>query len=266
MTIVSERDADPGAGVVPKDRAVPTDRLVAERGAASVRDPVPRSIRSILGAILVSFALLNPLSITGQTPVPPEPWDDTISLEVWSAVDRVIHGDDPVEERFLREAQFTLSGMIYGFDFVYVPAYPARRVERLFEITPIDTIPWGDPSLNVRLLRDEGTTIYGVVDYTLSETDRQRLRSWRSIDVETSQGIATAPLLQGLDGKITSIEESIYRAIRDYLRGRYQNRPREVTGSVVLRDPPRIRTISGEYEALVDVAVHINEVRQYLSF
>ena len=222
--------------------------------------------RSLPATIAFSFTLLAASPLPGQTPVPPEPWDDTISLELWSAVDRVIHGDEPVEERFLREAQFMLSGMIYGFDFVYVPAHPARRVERVFEITLIDIIPWGDPSLTVRILRDEGTTIYGLVDYSLSRTDRQRLRQWRAIDVGTAQGIATAPLLQGLEGKILSIEESIYRGIRDYLRGRYQNRPREVTGSVVLREPPRIRTVSGEYEAIVDVAIRITEVRQYLSF
>lgn len=221
--------------------------------------------RSILHTILALIIALG-TDVFAQTPVPPEPWDDKISLEIWSAVDRVIHGDTPVEERFLREAQFTLSGMIYGYRFTYIPAYPARGVERLFDVELINQIPWGDPALTIRELRDERTTVYGVIDYTVSDADRARLRGWRSIDVERARGIGYAPLLQGLPGKITSVEEAIYRAIRDHLRERYQNRPREVTGTVVLRTPPRIRTVAGEYEAIVDVVLNIDEVRSYLVF
>jgi hypothetical protein len=201
-----------------------------------------------------------------QTPVPPEPWSDVLSVEIWSIADRIIHGDTPVEERLLREAQFTISGMIYGFDFVYTPEYRARGVERSFELSPVTGIPWGDPRLVIREIHDDRTTLYGLIDYTLSAADHSRVRSWQQIDVERATGTGSAPLRAGLDGKIRAIEEALHSAVRSHLQGLYQNRPREVTGTVVLREAPRIRTVSGTYEARVRIFIHVTEVRKYRIF
>jgi hypothetical protein len=100
----------------------------------------------------------------------------------------------------------------------------------------------------------------------MSPADHSRLRSWRRIDVERAVGMGSAPLRSGLDGKINAVEEAIHSAVRTHLRGRYQNRPREVTGTAVLREAPRIRTVSGTYEAQVKVFIHVTEVREYRIF
>jgi hypothetical protein len=217
------------------------------------------------GALVVVVAVLS-VPVTAQTPIPPEPWGDRITLEIWSIADRIVHGDTPVEERLLREAQATLSAMIYGFDFIYTPEYPARGVERYFELRPIGGVRWGDPRLEIRDLRDDRTTLYGLIDYRLSTVDRARLEAWRTTDVETGAGSGSAPLLEGYSGKIAALEEAIARAIREHLRQRYFNRPREVTGSVVLREPPRFRTVSGTYEAQVLVSIRITEVVPWVTF
>lgn len=201
-----------------------------------------------------------------QTPEPPSPWSDTISVEIWSIADRIIHGDTPVEERLLREAQFTISGMIYGFDFMYTPEYRARGVEPLFELVPVSGISWGDPRLVIREIRDDRETLYGLIDYSLSPADHSRVRSWQQIDVDRAAGSGSAPLRAGLDGKFSAIEEALRSAVRFHLQGRYRNRPREVTGTVVLREAPRIRTVSGTYEARVTVSIHVAEVREYRLF
>ncbi len=212
------------------------------------------------------FSLYPSPGMTAQTPVPPEPWGDRLTLELWASTDKIIHGELSTEERLLKEGQYTISGMIFGFDFVYIPEYAARKVERYFDLTPIESIPWGDPGLRLREVRYEETTMYGLMDYTLSETDRIRLRSWQNTDRDQTEGIGHAPLLDGYEGKIAAIEDGIHYAIRDHLRGRYLNRPREVTGTVVLRRPPRIRTVHGEYEAQVSVYIVIRDVSAYTTF
>jgi len=219
-----------------------------------------------LAGIIVFLTIAVTVPSTAQTPVPPEPWGDRITIEIWSIADRIVHGDTPVEERLLREAQATLSAMIYGYDFVYTPEYPARGVERYFELEPVGAIRWGDPHLEIRDLRDERTTLYALIDYQLSTADRARLEAWRTTDVETSAGSGSAPLLEGYTGKIAALEEAIARAIREHLRQRYFNRPREVTGSVVLREPPRFRTVAGTYEAQVLVSIRITEVVPWVTF
>jgi hypothetical protein len=221
---------------------------------------------SILALLTAALLVGTGSGVSAQTPVPPERWGDHLTLEVWSIADRIIHGDEPVEDRLLREARYTISGMIYGFEFVYTPEYPARKVDRYFTLEPTGQIPWGDTRLHLRDLRDERTTLYGLIDYELSENDRIRLRSWRNSDVERAAGHGAAPLLDGLDGKIAAIEDAVHHALREHLRDRYFNRPREVTGTVVLREPPRIRTRSGMYEAQVLLYIHIRDVREYLAF
>ncbi len=215
---------------------------------------------------VVVYALLVTISSVAQTATPPAPYDGVITLEIWSTDDRIIHGEESVERRLLQEGRYTLSGMIHGWEFVYVPEYPARSVERLFELTPLGEIAWGDPRLTVRDLRDERTTVYGQLDYRLSEVDRARVRRWRNLTAVRSDGFGSAPLLLGLGGKEQSIEEAIHRAIRDHLRSRSFNRPREATGLVVLAEPPDVRTVAGTYEARVSVLVHLIEVVEYRVF
>ncbi len=216
--------------------------------------------------MFVAAFLLSSYHPAAQTPVPPEPWGDVLNMEIWSISDRIIHGDAPVEERLLREAQYTISAMIFGFDFIYTPEYPARNVERYFSLEPVGQIPWGDTRLMLREIRDERTTLYGLIDYELSEYEKIRLRSWQNRDVERAAGHGSAPLLDGLEGKLAAVEEAVHHGLREFLRGRYINRPREVTGTVVLREPPRIRTRAGMYEAQVLLYIHIREIREYLAF
>jgi hypothetical protein len=207
--------------------------------------------------------------VAAQTPAPPAPFNEEITLEVWAIEDRIIHPDTGAEERLLREAQYVLSGMIFGWDFVYTPEYADRGVARYFELDPLGEIAWGDPRLVLRDLRDSrnrDSAIHGQIDFSLSATDLQRLRAWRAMDTERSGGMARAPLQEGYQAKISAMEEAIHQAIRDYLRGTTFNRPREVVGSVVLDRPPRMRTVSGSYEAQVRVLIRVDEVLEYRVF
>ncbi|HKK48573.1 MAG TPA: hypothetical protein VJ932_05720 [Alkalispirochaeta sp.] len=249
-------------------------RRVLNRGC--IAEPCGFNLRSLIPRypLVRAVALLGMMvtlsaPVAAQTPAPPAPFEGEITMEVWAIEDRIIHPDAGAEERLLREAQFVLSGMIYGWDFVYTPEYAARGVERFFELEPVGAIAWGDPRLRLRDLRDSrnrDSSIHGQIDFALSESDIRRLEAWRAMDTERSGGVGSAPLLEGLPGKFVAMEEAIHQAIRDYLRGTTFNRPREVVGSVVLDRPPRVRTVSGTYEAQVRVLIRIDEVVQYQVF
>lgn len=250
---------------------LPTDtdqvRRVLKRG--SIAEPCGFNLRFPIPQLLPVLLVIATTAVSAQTPAPPAPFDGEITLEVWAIEDQIIHPEEPAEERLLREAQYVLSGMIYGWDFVYTPEYAARGVARYFELEPLGEIAWGDPRLVLRDLRDSrnrDSSIHGQIDFALSESDMQRLRAWRAMETERSGGMARSPLQEGYPAKIEAIEEAIHQAIRDYLRGTTFNRPREVVGSVVLDRPPRVRTVSGSYEAQVRVLILIDEVVEYQVF
>lgn len=232
-----------------------------------MKRPFQPTARATRAAVLLSAALLVVAPVLrAQTPAPPAPYNGEITLEIWSIEDTIIHGDRPAEERLLREAQYTLSGMIYGWNFVYTPEYADRGVARFFELEPVAGIAWGDPRLSLRAAQGGENTLYGQIDFRLSPNDLARLEGWNDLSIARSVGMGSAPLQQGLAGKLTAVEEAIHQAIRDYLRSVTFNRPREVVGSVILEQPPRVRTVSGRYEAQVRVRIRIDEIVEYRVF
>lgn len=212
----------------------------------------------------ISIAGINPC--TAQVPGPAHDRAAILSIELWSIDDTIIHGDTPPEERFLEEAQYTISGMIYGWSFRYVPASRARRVEQEWELEPAARVPRGDPSLLVREVAYRENMFYGVVDYTLNQADRSRREAWSGVRTVRSGGVGTSDLMGGTDAKLAAIEEAIRDAVDRHLREVVPNRPREAWGDVMLADPPRIRPVAGTYEARVTVLLRIEAVRPYLAY
>lgn len=204
---------------------------------------------------------------SAQTPTPPRPYEGGITLELWTTEDSIIHGDESSpERRLLAEAQYTLSGLVYGWDFSYTPGDAQRSVAERFELEQVGLVPWGSPGLRVRDLRAVEGTLHGQIDYSFSAPEQARLREWASFTSARASGTGRGDLLQGTPGKITAIEGAVHQAVRAYLRSRFPNRPREATGSVAFVRPPRIRIVSGEYEAQVTVAIDLRDVRDYLVF
>jgi hypothetical protein len=223
-------------------------------------------MRGTAAYVTVVVLLCVPLIVVGQIPGPPDEVDDILSIELWSIEDRIIHGDTSAEERFLREAQYTISGMVYGWSFRYVPRSLARGVEEEFELTASAQIEWGDPALSVRDVRVADARLYGIVDYSLDRFAIERRSAWESISTTRSAGVGRADLLDGTAGKIRAIEEAIQDAIEMHLRNVVPNRPREAYGDVLLAEPPSIRTDAGRYEARVAVLVRVEAVRPYLIY
>lgn len=217
------------------------------------------------GIFVVLFLFLS--EAAAQTPVPPRPYDGGVTLELWTTEDRIIHGEESTpEQRLLQEARYTLSGIIYGWEFSYVPGDRARRVAEWFELDPIAEVPWGNPGLRVRDVRAVEGTLYGQIDYTFSRIEQAHLSQWSSFTSSRGSGSGSGPLLDGSAGKIEAIEAAIHHAVREYLRSRYPNRPREVTGRVALLGPPRVRAAAGEYHARVTIAIEIRDVLDYEVF
>jgi hypothetical protein len=166
----------------------------------------------------------------------------------------------------LSEAAYIVAGMIYGFDFVYVPGESDRDQPTAFEMSLRAEIVPGDPRLRTREMETEATLIHGRFFYYLEDFQRQRLLAWRSNAHPTSSAVGDAEIWSGVENRIRAIEAGARLAVRDYLRERTYARPREIRGTIVLARAPRIRIVDGTYRA--DVAVHLQvaEVEPYRVF
>lgn len=197
---------------------------------------------------------------TARTAVP-----SSLVFELWTAADRIIFPTDTAEERLLRSAQSTVSAIVYGYRFWYIPRDPARNVAGLFELEPLHTIPWGDPALYLAAAVYEDNALYGQFHYRLSTEQQARIAAFRHSRAVISGGQGYGPLLEGHEGYRIGLQAALEDAVRSHLRTLTRNRPRESSGTIALVEPPRVRIIAGQFHIRATAVIEVEELRPYLS-
>jgi hypothetical protein len=175
----------------------------------------------------------------------------------------------PVEvakKNLLEEGRMLVSGMIFGWDFSYTPSDKARRVEEDFVLTPVASVPWGSPRLHVTETEVSNTRLWARISYTLDEQESHRRAAWDSNTAALSTGQGAADLQLGDAAREKALERAIRDAIRRSLDTRYLNKPREITGEVVLWDDPTMIVRSGTYTTTATVKLVVRDLIPYRIF
>ncbi|HUX11760.1 MAG TPA: hypothetical protein VMW87_01955 [Spirochaetia bacterium] len=205
----------------------------------------PPSVASAEKLLIAEFsAETHPLIV--ETPEPPTKEQIVLSL--------------------LEEARFAFSGMIYGFDFVYTPSDPLRKVAEEFDLKPVAQLRWGDPRMRVLDTRTESDLLFARITYSLADFQLPRWQGWQSNSLEHASGLGASSYLKGPSSRHAAIVEAIKNAIREQVRQRVYNRPREIRGSLALLDAPRIAVREGNYEATVRIALDVKSIIPYTIF
>jgi hypothetical protein len=199
---------------------------------------------------------------------------DRVSVRPWVELEPLVRIDpasyplpmDAARKSLLDEGRLLASGMVYGWTFTYYPGDRGRKVQESFTLTPVAEIPWGNPRLRVTETEVTDTRLWGRVFYSLSDEESRRRAAWESNTADLSTGTGTASLLDGAPGKSASLREAIRDAIRRSLDVRYVNKPREISGDVVLWEDPQIVVRSGTYTATAKVKIAVRELVPYRIF
>jgi len=170
---------------------------------------------------------------------------------------------ETASEIALKEAQYVFSGMIYGFSFIYTPYDAARQVEELYALELHAEVPWGDAGLQVAQMKLDKRLLRVFIRYFPSEHQVRWLRMMGSNIYHTAQGRGVGNLFRGTEQKFMAIDEAIKDGIRNYLRPRILNKPKEVRGNVVLDSVPYIIIDEGQYVASVHIKIDIDEIIPY---
>lgn len=187
-------------------------------------------------------------------------------LEPAGPLEPDVYDEDEAIRQLLDEAVFVFSGMIYGFDFSYIPQDNARDIAEEFEIEPRYSIAWGDPSLSV----SGGTYKDGRYDaeirYAVKEVQLPWVTSWETGILPDVTAIGEGRLVLGLSGKLAAINDSVKQAVRAYLRPRTYDKPRRISGYARLAEIPHFSIDAGRYLCRVRVTLSIEEVLEYETF
>jgi len=166
-------------------------------------------------------------------------------------------------KRCLEEIRIVLSGMIYGYRFVYEPGDAAREISEVFTLEPVSRIPWGDSSLSITETRVEGSRFFIRVRYRLNPSQESWWESWKSQAFPVAGGVGRSSMFDGYDARHEALSTGIKMALREYLRVRIPNKPRRVSGMLQISKIPYTVIDSGDYVVRVETSLNIEDILPY---
>lgn len=217
--------------------------------------------------IRIALLVLSPLLSYSQ--------DGPLSLHLWCQLEPMVQENETyplsteeAQRRALEEARGILSGMIYGYRFRYTPGDSVRQIAEEFSLAPVAEILWGDPNLKIADVWIKDSLLFVKVTYRLEDFQSSRRRAWSSNSVEFSSGVGSYSVFTATspEGKQNALREALKNAVREALRPVVFNKPREVTGEILIWNPPDTVIQSGTYTTRADVKLRVKEIRPYSLF
>lgn len=223
--------------------------------------------------ILSVFLLLQCMPIAAQA----REISPLIRVQLWVPTEEDPSRNDVAKEgeelymsavRNLKEiAPFMLEGMLYGWNVTYTPSDSIRQVSEFYECIPITTVSPNDPAIQWTESEITDTTTSCWLEYMRSDSQIQMKKWWNSINIVRIKGKGSASTTLGPEGIKQAVTDAAKSAIRAYLQKTEKNKPREMTGSLLLADEsPRIYIDHGQYMADLDFFLYVDRIEQYLYY
>jgi hypothetical protein len=230
----------------------------------------------------VSLALIIPLFFASAASASPPGVVDfapqnTVHIMLWALSEAIPGSPEAARpsnnpyayaaQKIREAAPFLIEGMVYGWKFAYTPSDISRGVEEFFAFEPILTLSQTDAArIQYTQPWHENNKINCWVDFELSETMLFLKQQWQSIAYRRVKGRGHAPLVNGFDGIKEAATESLKSAVREYARGILKNKPRELTGNVLVVNSPFIGINAGRYQLELDFFLELTSTVSYRLF
>lgn len=186
---------------------------------------------------------------------PQETEDKTANFRLWSLLEpepsleyKPQEGEKPFQYALngIKElAPFLATGLAYGWEFSFTPSDAVRKVEEFFQLIPIQNYPSEGIKYSEPNIEDGKFTC--MVSVKMPDGFAERKKIWESIAYQKLYGTGSGPFIKGAEGIRVACEEAVKNAVKETLRGVLKNKPKEITGSVILQSSPIIHVENGQY-------------------
>lgn len=172
------------------------------------------------------------------------------------------NNDYPVEEEFVEDIIEVVSGMIYGWNFTYVPSDFLREIDEIFTLEPVALIKKGDSNMRFKDNWVKDHIMYQNIVYYLADFQKKRIKSWNSSVIPNSTGEGENSMYQE-NGKSLALREALKDSIKKEFQSRGKDKPRSIEGQIILRETPRLYMNSGAYKSQVGVLLLYKDIMEY---
>ena len=168
--------------------------------------------------------------------------------------------------RLHKTGPYLLNGMVYGWNFCYVPYDKMRGVQEYFEVTPINTIQPSDGKITYAKPWIQDNLLHCWVEFTRTPQMVWNLKAWSSITSKKAHGRGYGKTREGFKGIQDASEDALKEALRAYYREILKNKPKEITGKVIIRNTPKIGLKAGQYIVELDFFLETDKIVKYTQF
>ena len=163
-------------------------------------------------------------------------------------------------------APFLISGMIYGFNFEYTPYDKRRNVAEYWNFTPIKEISKNTNQLEYKnpIAMENKLVCWVYCDRTKEQT--QEFEHWNSVVYPKIKGKGSASIENGFESIKEACSEAAKLAVREYWRTMIKNKPKEISGKLLLIGNPRIYISEGQYVTDLDFFMETDKIIPYTQF
>ena len=238
-------------------------------GAAAFGTELPSQLDQLRIQI---WADLDPIPVLfgGESAVPPEEEKIPSKTAETSEKDGERSDFDKIFgfaiNRTKQIAPFLLSGMIWGWNFEYTPSDKLRHVSEYWDFWEVQEFDFKLNKISYHSPKalEDRLVVWAYCDRT--EAQKQNYNRWTSIVHPKIHGVGKAPVEDGFEGIKAACGEAIKLAVREHWRTYIKNKPKEITGRVLLINEPRIYIKEGQYTVDLDFFMETDKIVPYSFF
>lgn len=166
-------------------------------------------------------------------------------------------------ERTKEISPFLIAGMLDGWSFEYTPYDKTRRVDEYWDFNQLVPFNKNVNQLTFNNPKVEEDRLVCWVYCNRTESQKRNYKAWTSIVHPHIHGKGTGSVQDGFKGIQDAVSEAAKNAVRDYWRIYIKNKPKEISGKVLLIRDPRIYISSGQYVVDLDFFLETDRIVSY---
>ena len=167
-------------------------------------------------------------------------------------------------------APYVFEGIIFGFDFDYTPSEKTRNVDEYFELNFSRENYQSHKDFAKHISYEDGffqdNALYCWAEFHLTDDLYKRDSRKYSISMPKTHGRGSGKVRDGEKGIENAFEDAIKKAIRSYAQTITKNKPKEITGTILITGEPRIFIQHGQYFVEGDFFIENMDITDYTVF
>ena len=159
-----------------------------------------------------------------------------------------------------------LSGMVYGYNFVYRVENKINNTKGYFELVPISQIKNTDKNFTLSQYEESQISIRVQGTYRLNQNQKDYIRGFQASIAKSASGTGFSKWEADWTKRFDAYKDAIRDAVLNSARKSIKSRPQYIKGKVLIADSPLYSIISGQWRVIVKVHLIITDVKYIDSY